>query len=70
MKQDLLGVFGHTGADPENLSRNHILSLGFIVNGCPGRELLDDERDYLANHSKLHLYEAEVERVAENETVT
>ena len=47
-KTDILGVFGHTVPDPKDLNADHIVSLGFIVNKCPGRSLLEHEAALMA----------------------
>lgn len=47
---DLLGVFGRVTIASESLSETpHIHSLGFIVNECPVRNLLDFEQNHDLN---------------------
>jgi len=45
-KRDIIGVHGYVKRNPDDWMDDHIMSLGFTYNGCPGRELLDEERKY------------------------
>ena len=51
-KRDLLGCFGYVAPDKENPEQDHIVSLGFIVNECPSRSILDFESQYMKEYIK------------------
>ena len=40
-KRDILGLHGWVKRNPDNPEDDHIMSLGFTYNACPGRDLLD-----------------------------
>ena len=61
-KRDLLGVFGHVQEDEDDEFSYHIVSLGFITNDCPGRSLLEHERQYFMDPGILHEFEQEFEK--------
>ena len=61
-KRDLLGVFGHVMEDEDDEFSYHIVSLGFITNDCPGRSLLEHERQYFMDAGILHEFEQEIEK--------
>ena len=68
-KTDLLGAFGHVEPDSENPELEHIVSLGLIVNDCPGRALLEHEREFMHKKGILNLFERDVEKFTQNETM-
>mmetsp|Transcript_38266 Transcript_38266/g.50188 ORF Transcript_38266/g.50188 Transcript_38266/m.50188 type:complete len:102 (-) Transcript_38266:82-387(-) len=43
--------------------------MAFIMNECPGRALLEDEREFLKMKGMLHLFEKDVEEAAHDETI-
>ena len=55
-------MFGHVVEDEDDKTSDHIVSLGFITNDCPGRSLLEHERQYFMDAGILHEYEQEVEK--------
>lgn len=68
-KTDLLGAFGHVEPDTEDPTKEHIVSLGLIINDCPGRALLEYEREHMEKKGFLAYYEHEMELAATDETV-
>jgi len=60
-KKDLLGAFGHVAPDAEDPSKEHIVTLGFIINDCPGRDYLKHERDLLLKKNIIYDLEVDVE---------
>lgn len=68
-KADLLGAFGRVAIDPRDQTSEHLVTLGFIMNNCPGRSLLDHEADWIANNTILDDLEYTVKMEAGDETI-
>lgn len=43
--------------------------MSFIINECPGRELLDKEREFLDYKGMLDLFERDVDEAVHDETI-
>ena len=56
-KRDLIGAFGHVELDSDNPAYEHIVSIGLIINDCPGRALLEHERRYMIKMGLLDIIE-------------
>ena len=56
-QRDLLGCFGYVATDENDSQLDYIVSLGFIVNECPERGILDYEvsfmQDYVNNTEEV-----------------